>query len=579
LEPHTRIGDDAQLGTTSVLLKDQSVPGGTVYQGAPAVETMTDFVRVAPLETSALRAQIYAAGQFLNALLIAFPVPIVVVYSLLELGLGGLGAAPGKAVASVGILEIFWFSLAAYFAAIGIGLAVVMTVPRMFNLFFVPDTPHPLFGIQFFLARSIAGFSNSMMLHALFGDSSMIVYYFRALGYDLSESTQTGSNFGVEQRHHSPFLCKFNRNTLVSDGLVMLNMDVSSTSFRMSKISMPADTYLGNNVHYPTGSLVGSNCLVATKAMVPIDGPVRENVGLLGSPPFEIPRSVMRDGRFDHYKRPGVLEKRLRMKLRSNLVTLALFMFRNWSALFLLATMTWGASMVLLGSQPPSILTVTGLVGALSLVSFVALPFYFILFERVCTLLKPMRPLYCSLYDRAFWDHERFWKLNLNTPITAFDGTPMKNAMVRCQGAKLGSKVFDNGASISEPGMVEIGDHCCLNYRASIQGHSLEDGTFKSDAIRIGARCTIGVQGFVHYGASVGDDAIVEADAFVMKGSVIASGEVWSGNPAKENSSHEIAPALVRSGLAQVPFQPTPSLQPSLSQTEGGTGKDTRVQR
>ena len=29
--------------------------------------------------------------------------------------------------------------------------------------------------------------------------------------------------------------------------------------------------------------------------MVPIDGPVREGVGLLGSPAFDIPRTVARD--------------------------------------------------------------------------------------------------------------------------------------------------------------------------------------------------------------------------------------------------------------------------------------------
>mgnify|MGYP006195923933 CR=1 FL=1 len=29
--------------------------------------------------------------------------------------------------------------------------------------------------------------------------------------------------------------------------------------------------------------------------MVPLDGPLRENIGLLGSPAFEIPRSVLRD--------------------------------------------------------------------------------------------------------------------------------------------------------------------------------------------------------------------------------------------------------------------------------------------
>ena len=44
---------------------------------------------------------------------------------------------------------------------------------------------------------------------------------------------------------------------------------------------------------------MGENCLLATKVMVPIDGPARSDVGLLGSPPFEIPRSVQRDAQFD----------------------------------------------------------------------------------------------------------------------------------------------------------------------------------------------------------------------------------------------------------------------------------------
>ena len=36
-------------------------------------------------------------------------------------------------------------------------------------------------------------------------------------------------------------------------------------------------------------------CMLATKVMAPIDGPLRENVGLLGSPCFEIPRAASRD--------------------------------------------------------------------------------------------------------------------------------------------------------------------------------------------------------------------------------------------------------------------------------------------
>ena len=56
--------------------------------------------------------------------------------------------------------------------------------------------------------------------------------------------------------------------------------------------------------------------------MVPLDGPVREDVGLLGSPCFEIPRSVDRDRAFDDLKTADEL-RAAAGKNRHNLVTCA----------------------------------------------------------------------------------------------------------------------------------------------------------------------------------------------------------------------------------------------------------------
>ena len=57
--------------------------------------------------------------------------------------------------------------------------------------------------------------------------------------------------------------------------------------------------------------------------MIPIDGPVRENVGLLGSPCFEIPRMVERDRDInaaldeDDPPRPPAPEERLQLRDRA----------------------------------------------------------------------------------------------------------------------------------------------------------------------------------------------------------------------------------------------------------------------
>ena len=142
--------------------------------------------------------------------------------------------------------------------------------------------------------------TNIKFFTRLFGDSSYIVHYLRCLGYDLSRVEQTGSNFGTEVKHENPFLSAVGSGTMVADGLSIINADFSSTSFRVSRVSIGPRNFLGNHIAYPPRGRTGDNCLLATKVMVPIDGEVREGVGLLGSPGFEIPRSVERDTRFDH---------------------------------------------------------------------------------------------------------------------------------------------------------------------------------------------------------------------------------------------------------------------------------------
>ena len=82
--------------------------------------------------------------------------------------------------------------------------------------------------------------------------------------------------------------------------------------------------------------------------------------------------------------------------------------------------------------------------------------------------------------------------------------------------------------------LVRIGRECTLNAGSILQSHSLEDGTFKSDHIAIGDRCTIGTGAFVHYGVTMDDDAVLDADSFLMKGEHVPPGSRWRGNPAAD---------------------------------------------
>jgi non-ribosomal peptide synthetase-like protein len=117
--------------------------------------------------------------------------------------------------------------------------------------------------------------------------------------------------------------------------------------------------------------------------------------------------------------------------------------------------------------------------------------------------------------------------------VKLFAGTPFRTLILRLTGVKIGRKVYDGGSITTDRTLVEIGDYANLNEACVLQGHSLEEGVFKSDYVRIGHGCTLGPAAFAHYGVTMGDHSVLEADSFLMKGEVVDARTVWCGNPAK----------------------------------------------
>jgi non-ribosomal peptide synthetase-like protein len=397
-------------------------------------------------------------------------------------------------------------------------------VPRLLNLAIEPDKVYRLYGIHYFLHKTVARLTNVKTFTYLFGDSSYIVHYLRYIGYNLNKVEQTGSNFGTGVVHESPYLSSVGSGTVVADGLSINNADYSTTSFRVSRTTIGAHNFLGNHIAYPSQGKTGDNCLLGTKVMVPIDGKVREGVGLLGSPSFEIPRSVLRDTSLE--LETAERRRRLAAKNKHNLKTLALALLVRWMHLY-------GLTMLAM--------LVADLYRTFGLAPLVAEFFafmlftlaYFIFVERASTGFRRLRPQYCSIYDPYFWWHERFWKLSVGAFARLLTGTPYKNIVSRLLGIRMGAKVFDDGCSVPEKTLVTIGDHCTLNAGSIVQGHSQEDGAFKSDYITIGSDCTVGVGAWVHYGVTMEDRAVLAADSFLMKGEQVPQHSHWGGNPAE----------------------------------------------
>jgi len=534
LDINTSMGDGAQLGHASALHSGQVVPAGERWHGSPAQRTDVNYVRVAPARCGKLRRARYSALTLLAILFLYVPLLeggldllLVAVWSLIEVLDPSVHASTGAMTLRGLFIEALILSLVLFFGVVLVGLLVAGTVPRVLNVFLKPDTVYPLYGFRYGVHRAIAGLGRMKFFTFLFGDSSYIVHYLSWLGYHLSPVVQTGSNFGIEVTASNPFLTSVGSGTMVADGLIMMNDEVSSTSFRVARAAIGPRNFVGNDVTYPGGGRTGENCLLATKVMVPLGGQIREGVGLLGSPPFEIPRSVERDSQFDHLRTGDALRRGLSAKNRYNVRTIGIFLFTRWLGVFLVTVIDLAA----LELYDVFAHTIAAVLFALSVVVGAV---YFALVERCVETFGPPPPAICSIYDPAFWQVERLWKVHPINYLHVFDGTPFKNVIWRLMGVRIGRRVFDDGVHISEPTLTTIGDDCVLNYRSKIQCHSQEDGTFKSDRTTLGAGCTIGVNAFVHYGVTMGDGSALAPDSFLMKGEEMPAHARWGGNPARE---------------------------------------------
>jgi non-ribosomal peptide synthetase-like protein len=530
LDINTTMEDDTQLGYASSLHDGQRVPQGKHYHGCPAQETTANYWTVEPRVCTPLRRWTYAIVQLMVGYAL-MPVPILILYSLFPYTHDFVGLhefSYETPVQSLLILtdDILIVSFAVFFASVVFGLLAIGTIPRVLNLMLRQDTSYVLYGVHYFVQEWIVRLSNSVFYNRLFGDSSAIVYYKRWVGWNLNKIIQTGSNFGMTQRHDNPFLCDIGSGTMVSGGLKMMNETMSTTAFKLGMVKVGDHNYLGNYVHIPPESKMGTNVLLATKALTPIDGPVRENTGLLGSPCFEIPRATERDKRMSKMD-DATWRQRLRAKNRYNLVTAILYLLNNWFSFFAVTLC------MTVGFVYYSRYGVGSIVTAAAAAFFVSV-FWFWFVERLVLGFGRLAPKVVSmLLDDYFWFHERYWKLNgLWRVAPLFVGTPFKNVISRLQGVRLGRKVFDDGGDYDEDTLVEIGDYTNVNAGCVIQPHSLEEGVFKSDYVKIGRGCTLGVLSNVHYGVVMGDYVVLSPDSFLMKGEIVDSDTTWRGNPA-----------------------------------------------
>ena len=528
LDIDTAMGENSQLGHASALLPGHVVPPEQAWHGVPARPTDSLFRRGPRARHRRGRPIVFAIWQLV--LLALGPAPL-----LLALVIRGLGSAvperlPAllggpRAPGDLGVYELLVAATAAgYLIGLPLALVVLLVLSRVLARTIRPGVPYPVYGRSYALHRAIARLTNLPPLVWFFGDSADIVGYLSRLGYRLRPVTQTGSNFGLAVDHDIPTRCHVGTGTIVSDGLHFGNTDFTSTGFAVADIHLGARTFVGNSVHLPTNARIGDDMLLATKVAVPVDGPLRRGVGLLGSPCFEIPARVGGDDGVAKLADGRGIRTGLRRKTRYNRRSMAL-LYGHHLVVAILTVVVVEAAFELgnrFGPWPACLVA--------ALLPW-ALVWWAVFVERAAVGFRRLQPRHVSLYHPDFWAHERFWKLSVPA-IGIFDGTPFKAWYLRALGVRVGRRLLDDGCLIVERTMVTIGDYCTLGHQSVLQCHSLENSVFKSEGLVVADHATIAVRAFAHYGTHIGSHATVETDSFLMKGERVPDGARWGGNPA-----------------------------------------------
>ena len=227
LDINTVMEDNTQLGIASSLQAGQTVAEGRHYHGTPGQETSADYCVIEPMPCSTLRRWAYP-GIILTAGFTTAPLAVLLLYYFwpwIYEFLGGVTFAFEATKDDYATLawNTGWISFAVFFAFLVLGLLYIGTVPRLLNMFLEKDRTYVLYGFHYFIHELIAATSNSEFYNRLFGDSSAIVYYAKWVGYEMNKIIQSGSNFGMSQKHDNPFLCDIGSGTMVSGGLKMVN--------------------------------------------------------------------------------------------------------------------------------------------------------------------------------------------------------------------------------------------------------------------------------------------------------------------------------------------------------------------
>ena len=527
LEEDTTLGEEARLCGLSALASGRAIPGGQVWDGAPAAPSPR---RNDPLPP---RPRVSFASRWMMALFssaaavavsVLFFLPTFPAFMLIDwldahtLDIFDSERGPFAAFA-------FFFLLSIPASALLAGLTMLLAAALRRLLPRQTAGVSPVHGLAFWRKRVMTlVLENSLQaLHGLYA-SVFAPLWLRLLGMEVGRNAEVSTAEGMV-----PELLTLGDDCFIADGAMLGDEEVRGGWMVLKPTRIGHRSFVGNGAYVPDGAVVPEDVLIGVQTRAPMNEQLKPGQTWMGTPPLLLPARERVGGFAESLTfRPGAWRRFGRGLVEILRIVLPLAFVIAAGYLIVDLVMPLAEEDAWLAKIAGALVVAGFLFGAASFVLVAALKWM---------LVGRYRPRAAPMWTPFVWISEAVTNLYESLAVPNFldvlRGTPMLPWALRLLGVRIGKGVYLNTTDLTEFDCVRIGDGAELNAWCGPQTHLFEDRVMKIGRVDIGAGVTVGARSTILYGSHVGDNARLGPLTLVAKGERLPEGTRWEGSPAR----------------------------------------------
>lgn len=163
-----------------------------------------------------------------------------------------------------------------------------------------------------------------------------------------------------------------------------------------------------------------------------------------------------------------------------------------------------------------------------------ALPLIVVIVNRpLIPLVKAYRGPWFSLESIPWFYHNSLFYLVRYTVLDLLTPTPLSLMFLRGMGMKIGKGSMINTSNISDPCLIEIGDHVTIGGSVYMMAHYGMKGFLIVDKLVVKSKANVGLHSYLMGAVEVGEAAQVLPNTMVLPKTVIPDHVRYGGNPAE----------------------------------------------